>query len=190
MNKTWNSPCGGILKPLSFSLTRQMKWFDSGTGEETVLVFCLRVVFFCSFFGWCVKIGVKSRDQKQVNVKKVFKNGEAMPARVQCVNRRLWWRRETARWGSCQSCCAGVGKALRGLNTGLNHSVTLSCCTWSCSRSYPLNSHHLSLRIQPQETERRGGNRQKTEALLHRGSLCSNVPDKRLKLLKLQFIFS
>lgn len=63
---------------------------------------------------------------------------------------------------------------------GVEHWAESLCCTWSCSRHYPLTSHQLSLRIQPQETDYRGLYKQKTQSVTqrHTGSLCCPGPDK------------
>lgn len=125
--------------------------FFSNTSDEIAL-------FFAIFCTWCVKIGAKSRYQKQGNVKGVFKKG-ALPTTVQCANSGLWWRRETARGELSEPLCRG-GKGPEGVERWAE-----SLCT--CSSSYPPTSHHLSLRIQPQETDCPGLYRQKTQPLSH-----------------------
>lgn len=118
---------------------------DSGTGVKTCIsfhhTFCLR--FFCR---QRVKIRVKSRYQKQG---------------YRCLKKEAF---------ACQSSmCTMVdyngGELSRGRKgpQGVERRAESLCCTRSCSRHYPLTSHHLSLRIQPQETDCRGLYRQKTQ---------------------------
>ncbi len=76
--------------------------------------------FFCR---WCVKVRVESRYRKQGNVKRGYlkKRGLRLPQfNAPMVGYDEWGKQEE---GSCQSRCAGVGKALTGLNAGLSHSV-------------------------------------------------------------------
>lgn len=145
-----------------------------------------RILFevFFFFYRWCVKVGVKSRYRKQDNVKRVFKKG-ALPVTVQCANGGLWWRRETARGELSEPLCKG-GKGPEGVERWAE-----SLCT--CSSSYPLTSHHLSLRIQPQETDCPRLYRQKTQPLSHWDTHREPMQYctwQRGRLLMLQFIIS
>lgn len=142
MNKTWKSALGDILKPLCFFF-----YPTSWNAREAVLVFSSRCFFFTddvSGYEW--KAGARNDE--------VFKNRAFSCQSSTGPTVGFDKGGETSQGELSELPCRGGKDPEGGSTPGWVTVLAVSCCTWiSSSRRYPLALHHLSLRIQPQETD-------------------------------------